>query len=183
MKEKKKFPEWLTIGDPWKKLIVDTNVTFMEIMAVIVTSTLLGLMVFGLLSEPGGLPGVLAGVMIEACSKTGNCDFQMLLASLGLGMVLLTSFSIYTMRIIKQGVDKIGSAPEKKSPNGKYSGRQLEVLQKIQGMGEVDSLLAWGIYLGVPYGTLHRWVREFEQDGLVRITSNGSGSPLKVEAL
>ena len=178
---KKKWVSWLDIDEDYKDLILDANQTFMEILAVLVSSTLLGLMAYYLLAQPGGLVGVLAGVMAKTCAVTGYCEFQGLFGSLGFAITALTSFTIYTMLIIKKGEDSIDTAPA--VTNGQYKGEQLEVLEKIQGLGVVESLSSFGNYLGVPYGTLHRWVKEFEEDGLVRIKSNGSGSPMRIEAV
>jgi hypothetical protein len=180
-----KKSKWFDIDQDWKDLIIDTNITFMEILAVIVTSALLGLMTFNLLSTPGGLPGVFASIMVQAGQAVGTYDFQMLFAGLGLAMVLLTSFSAFTMMIIKEGVDRIGndnnSSPVVKIPP--YPKEQYEALLFIQSMGEVENLAKMIQWVNAPYQTLYRWVEEFEKDGFVKIHRNGKGSPLKIESL
>lgn len=181
-----KQSKWFELDQDWKDLIIDTNITFMEILAVIVTSVLLGLMTFNLLSTPGGLPGVFANVMVQAGQVVGTYDFQTLFAGLGLSMVLLTSFSAFTMKIIKDGVDRIGQDKDEERVIVKippYPKDQYEALLFIQTIGEVESLSKMTNWINAPYSTLHGWVKDFEKDGFVKTYSNGKGSPLKVKSL
>lgn len=183
--EKKKRIEWLDIDQDWKDLIWDINERFMEGLAVLTISALMGLLSFSLLAQPDGIAGVLGRMMAKTCVETGYCDYWTLLGAVGLAMVLLTSFTVYTMMVIRKEERNMGEDDSAKDQEiyEKYKGKQLEVLEEIRGLKVVDSLSGYNAYKGLNYSTLYRWVQQFEKDGYVQIEGNGAGSPLKVKAL
>jgi hypothetical protein len=184
MKEpkQKRWVKWLELDQEWRDFILDVNLTFVDTLAVILITSLLGVMAFNILSQPGGLAGLLAGVLGQTCSVTGLCDFDLLYGALGLAVVLLTTFTTYTMLLIRSGVRKIDYDPPASKGCREYEGNQDLALRIIQAMGSLESVAQLGNFLDVPYGTIHRWIQQMEQDGHVRIVSNGSGSPLRIEA-
>ena len=64
-----------------------------------------------------------------------------------------------------------------------YNDYQREVLESIIRLGRLESLSAFCQSVNVSYSTLYDWVMEFERDGWLVVTSNGSGSPMQIEVL
>lgn len=180
--EKKKLG-WLDDVMPdqeWIDLIYDANVWFVEVITVIVVSTLLGLNVYYVLAQPAGLAGLFGRLMATTCVNTGYCDFQSLMGALGLALVILSSFTAYFILRLKAAEDENWNDEPEICPG--YRGRQREIFEKIMGLGTVESLSGFASFSGIPYSTLHGWCEKFEEDGFVEITRNGKGSAMIIKA-
>jgi len=165
----------------WIDLIYDANVWYVEVITVLVASVVLGLSVYNILSYPGGLAGLFGNVLATTCINTGYCDFQALLGVLGLSLVVLSSFTAYFILNLKAAEDK-GWDEDMGEIFRRYEGRQKEILEKIIGLRYVESLSGLSTFTGISYSTLYGWCEQFEEDGLVKINRNGSGSPLLIES-
>ena len=171
--------------------LVEVLLQFAKSLAVMLTfltgSALLGVFTYYVMSA-GGLPHLLAGIMVSACVNTAApCDFYPLLGTMGLGLVVMTGLFIY-VSVMMTGADMDDDLDliETYSQDPDvvpYTERQLSVLNQIRGVRVIESLRSYAIWINEDYSTLYRWVKTFEKNGHVKIISNGKGSPLEIIAL
>lgn len=163
-----------------KRLIMDINTQFVESVTVLVMSVMFGLMALFIVAN-GGLAGVFGKLMASICVNADKCDFNALMGVLSFVLIVLTSMYVYFMKFM---VNEYRVANTDEAPGmDQYTEEQQVVLRKIVRLGDVDSLSAFANWIGKPYSTLYAWCKQFEADGWIRMNSNGTGRPLRLEAI
>lgn len=155
------------------------------LLSGILMSSMLGLIVFWIMAS-GGLSALLGTIMASACTGTGiPCDFDIALGVVGFSLVIVTSFSIAFIRLIRRDINSFETTVEldEAEPTRFYNDKQIEVLRFIQALNGTENLNRIANLLNVPYTTARNYVELFERDGYVKINSNGQGSPLEIEVI
>ena len=148
----------------------------------ILMSTFLGLIVFKIMSV-GGIPAVLADLMVSTCISTGiPCEFNSLLGGVGLSLVVITTFFITTMRLSLYQFKymEMGDQDEKCHS---YSEREKVALKVIQAVNGEMSYNRTANFLDIPYTTFRSYMDKFESDGYLVTERNGQGTPVKIDVL
>jgi len=149
-------------------------ITFLVLSAVFAAVTFV-------IVAAGGLETIIAQQMAAACINNPGvpCDYQLLLATVGMTLVLITSWSIYFFRTVINAENSFNA--QDTDPSAEYTEHMKSVLIDIQTLGGVENLNALADWKGIPYTTLRRWVSQFEKDGYVTVHSNGRGCPVTVD--
>ena len=94
-------------GQDLKTFVLDQGQLVIYLVAYLVMNTLLALIVFNIMAA-GGLAGVFASLMAAACTNSDAipCDFNLLLGSIGLALVILTGAAVAIWREIVK-IEKI----------------------------------------------------------------------------
>ena len=162
--------------------LVDTLVMLVTFAA---GSVIFGLITFKIIAV-GGIEAVLAELMASTCATNAAvpCDFQTLLAGIGLALVVTTSLFISVVKSLVLADNNFMADPPVKevdNPCQFYNNDMSDLLVEIRKLGGVENLHSLAQWKGLSYSTLRRYVLRFEKDGYVKVKSNGKGKPVIVE--
>lgn len=166
-----------------KYVAVDLASLFLTLFVYLTASVMIGMIVFKIILV-GGIEAVLAQMMAVTCVNSPGipCDFNVMLAGIGLSLVVLTGAAIAIMRETL----KIEKVPFQDADNNRsggclsYNVEMVDVLSTVQKLGGVENLNGLANWKGIPVTTMRRYVYQFQKDGYVTVHSKGKGSPLDV---
>jgi len=153
--------------------------------AYLVTAVLTGLFAFKIIAA-GGLAAVMANLMASACMNSVSvpCEFNSLLAGMALALTVTTSlFYIIaneTKRLDQIEFTDLNNGMDQPEYSSIEKNKVFKYLVALGGIDDIRNLSGLGAWIGVSYSTMYRYVKEFEKDGHIVITKNGSGIPMEI---
>lgn len=166
------------------KTIVDLGELLLTLIIYLTASVLIGGIVYKILAV-GGIEAVIAQLMAATCVNSAGipCDYNALLAGVGLSLVILTAAAIAIMRETLK-IEKVpfyDDLDPDPGPCKNYNSEMISVLRTIQKLGGVENLHGLAAWKGIPYTSMRRYVDQFQQDGYVKVNSNGKGAPVRID--
>lgn len=167
-----------------KYVALDLATLLVTLMVYTVAAASIGALVYKILAV-GGIEAVLAQLMAATCINRAGipCDFNTLLAGVGLTLVILTGLAVAVLRETVKMENVSFQDLADAGPCRAYTEEMSKVLRYVQALGGVDTiegLKGLGNWLGIPYTTMRRYMEQFKKDGYITIESNGRGAPVQI---
>ncbi len=172
-------------GRDIQHVTINAGKLLVTLAGYLVAAVGLGLIVFRIIAT-GGITALLAQLMATSCVNSAAipCDFNTLLAGIGLAIVILTGLAIAIMRqAIELERVEFTDTIESTEPSRSYNAEMAKLLRDIRGLRVIDGIKGLADLRGMAVTTARRHCEQFEKDGYIVIYSNGKGSATRIEAI